>query len=169
MGWHAVVLSLCATLPPIVIAPAFMLIPGFTLPLARHIQGGVLAMISCAVAHLLIYGTDETRFIGIRKLMIPPQSVPTLRGESAVLLAYSTLLVLSVALPYRYLVSYSCSPWSLSSVGTMIASIGILFLGTYTFMSAGFPDTVEDKIWVNFRGMLAGFLLSLSICIAMFF
>ena len=70
-GWHAVVLSLCSSLPLAFLPPIFEHLTSMKIVSSEHLRASVAMIIGAAVGHILLLGTERPRFKGLRDRVLP--------------------------------------------------------------------------------------------------
>ena len=166
-GWHAVLLSLCLTLPVSVLPVVYAVSTGKNVTMSRNlILGIVLANAASGFAHVIWYGTGAKAapFIGVRNILFPIGSPPLWRRYVAMEFSAAVMHFGSTVMVFRLAADNQSSIFGPSSVlvPTVISAL-FFFSGICFYSIVKFPESLSDGTWATVRGILAGMLLCIGL------
>jgi hypothetical protein len=168
-GWPAVALSLTVTIPLILIPPAYLWITRQNVTLPSHWGAARFVLPLGVLAHLVMYGFDSTRFVGLAQMIAPPAGPTTLGAGLARELVYACTYFSLIVFPYRLFVRTASSSIIFDDLLRRTALPALVFvLGMTVFILLRYPDSLNDNTWVQVRGVLSGLILLCCLCIGMF-
>ena len=82
-------------------------------------------------------------------------------------LIYTSAYFGSIVLVYRVIVDSQLGPLTFSSITKTVVPAFVFFSGVVIFIVLRLPDSLEEPTWVQVRGVIAGFLLSVTLTAGM--
>jgi len=162
-GWAAVALSATMTVPLILIPPLFQRLANVQVTRPRHFLAGAVVVILAALAHLFLYGSKLLGFAGARSLIFPLNTPPQLRRALLMELVYTCTHFCSIVLAYRIVVDSQFGPLDISVVGKTLLSAAVFFFGMMAYILLRYPESLQEKTWIQVRGVIAGILLMVTL------
>jgi hypothetical protein len=165
-GWHAVVLSLCLTLPITCLPPLCEVVTGARIISSRnYLYGAIYANLGSAFGHLIWYGIRAIPFRGLREMIFPVGAPPNGRRYVAMEVVVTLMHFLSTVAVFRTFADNQDSVFGPSAVVLPTLLSGLFFWSGICFYSlVKYPESLLDQGgWAQVRGVLAGFLLCFSL------
>lgn len=165
-GIAALVLSLSLTLPAVIVPVFYQAATSTAVVSSGHFRGAILSLAGGAIAYVILFGTDDIVFPGVRGILLERLQHRPLIAELMATLAYSIVLIGLIAMPYRMVVAPQ-SPAQVFVGRPILASL-VVFLGTTGYILLMYPDSIRTVTWIHTRGIIAGLFTALSVCIALY-
>jgi hypothetical protein len=163
-GFSAIILSATLTIPLLIAPILYELITKKKILLSNHWIAGVAVILGSAVGHLVIYGIKSPGFKGLRRLIMPKL---TKNLKTALFFEFICAIVYftCIALVYQILVSPKLF---FNGIFKVYISALVYFMGMSAFITIKYPESINEPTWVQVRGFFAGFLLPVTLCMAMY-
>ena len=165
-GIAAAVLSMSLTVPAVTVPLFYQAATGKAVVSSNHLHGAILALAGGAIAYVLLFGTDDVVFPGIRGLLLHRFHQHPLAAEILATFAYALILTVLIATPYR-LLAVPQSPAHIFLGRPLWASL-VTFFGTTAYILLLYPDSLRAKVWIHTRGIIAGMFTAVSVCSALY-
>jgi hypothetical protein len=164
-GGRAIVLSLSLTIPLALVPFLYQRITRTSLLiLPGHWTAILFVIVLGAVAHLIMYGTKSD---GIRQWLSPAGEYPSMGRGILIEGLYTAIYFSFIVLPYRLIVSPGDSLAGLLVSRLLLPSL-VFFLSMTLFIAFLYPSSLNDKGWVQVRGVISGMVMMLCFCAGMF-
>ncbi len=151
------------TVPLVLIPPLFQRLAHIQVILPRHWLAGGTVLVVAALAHLFLYGAKPINFVGARNLIFPLKAHPRLGRALLMELVYSIVHFCSIVLSYRIIVHSQFGPLNLAVVAKTFLSAAFFFFGMAVYILVKYPESLQDKTWVQVRGVVAGILQMIAL------
>ena len=168
-GVHAAIMSWSLTVPALTVPLLYQYATGRNVLSSNHIHGAILSVAGGTIAYIILFGTDERFFPGIRELLLLRfrQRKHPLWAEVLATLAYALILIVLIATPYR-LVVFPESPAYVDLGWSVLASL-VTFFGLSAYVLLKYPDSLNTHShWGFLRGVIAGMFTVVSVCTALY-
>jgi len=168
-GLSAILLSFTLTIPLIFVPLGFQWLIGIHLVPPRHLIGGIVIIFLGMLGHLIMYGTDPKFFTGLRA-RIAKTSVGAKNIWLFFIIIELTFVVvyfLTIVIPYRMIVLSSYPLLKQLNPISTLSFMGLFFFGLFIFYSVKYRS-LNDKRWLQAKGIVAGILMAVVLCLAMY-
>lgn len=167
-GISAILLSFTLTIPLVFVPVGFQWLIGIHLVQPRHLIGGIVIIFFGALGHLIMYGTGPKTYAGLRA-KIAKTSVGALNTWRFFIIEIAFIVVyfLTIVVPYRMIVLSSYPLLKQLSPFSTLSFMGLFFFGVVAFDIVKYRS-LNDKRWLQAKGIVAGILLPIALCLAMY-
>jgi hypothetical protein len=181
MGWHygsgpalpsglaAVVLSLCMTLPLLLVPFLYQQLFAASFLPPRFWFAVPVVIVTGAIGHLLMYGISSVGFRGLRWFILPEAVGGSIWRAIVTEVAYAVIYFTSIVLVYRLVLLQSLSIFETGILTRTVLSGMVFVTGMILFILLRYPESIDDPAWIKLRGFFAGLLISVCLCAGMFF
>lgn len=167
-GWAAVVLSLCLTIPLLVIPVIYQAFSDTEIVSSLHWKGALWVIVSAGAGFLLLHGISPTTYRGIRRLSMPKSHREvTLDRSVAMEAVYSIVHFGSISLVYRMVVERPATFLGTICGRTLLPATAYFFcMATYIVLR--YPRSINDPRGIEARGVLASLFIVTFLCASMY-
>ena len=163
-GWSAIVLSLSATLPVVLIPPFYQAVTRINVLPPFHWRASIIMIFLGIFSHLLMYGTSSN---GIRQRYAPTGDYSTFYIAVLLEAIYTTVYFGFIVFPYRFIAQPADSVITLLLKRTLLPAF-FYFSCMLLFSALKYPGSLHNRTWIQVRGFLAGILMMFCFCAGMF-
>jgi hypothetical protein len=161
-GWPAVVLSLTMTIPLVSLPPLYARLTDTQIVPEGYLLPAFLIIVCSAAGHIILYGTDAIRFIGIRNIIFPLDSPPSRIRAVGSEIAYASIHFGSIVFVYRLVTESRAGPLSLTVFFPALIS-ALVWLSSVCVFIFVYPASVTQKGGMELRGVLNGLMLCITL------
>jgi hypothetical protein len=167
-GLPAILLSFTLTIPLIFVPLGFQWLIGIHLVPPRHLIGGIVIIFLGMLGHLIMYGTDPKFFTGLRaKIAKTSVGAKNMWRFLIIELTFVVVYFLTIVIPYRMIVLSSYPLLKQLNPISTLSFMGVFFSGLFIFYGVKYRS-LNDKRWLQAKGIVAGILMPVVLCLAMY-
>jgi hypothetical protein len=156
-GYQAVILSITLVLPLAVLPPLYQLVTSKQVVPERHYLASGTIFVTAAIGHLIMYGTNTPKIPGLKEIIYPIGKVVRLRRAVFTEFVHAIVYFSTIVLVYR--LTAGLDTW----LFPYAISLSFWFLGISTYLCLMYPGSIDDKTWVQVRGVLSALGLEIAL------